>query len=336
MLSIGLTVLVALMHVWFLVLEMFLWTKPIGLKTFRQSAQQANDSAVLAGNQGLYNGFLAAGLVWSLVASNPDVAFQTRCFFLSCVVIAGLYGAATVNRRIFFVQTLPALLALAAHVLVSPAQAQQLRAMEPQMDTTPTLHTQEPQLDTSTTRPFELGVETKAERIQNVYEAGAQTSYPMPQMVGTYVGGGELMIEAGPNAKCYCYSPERGQRFVIGSEPCFAYVQPGSTSDSVLNPGDQIVSFNDENFRRKYMHVDPRTRREYADPAAIKAYLDNLSKPGQAPTPVRLIVKRGGVTMPLPPIFWRHSDWLKLPPGQMDARVRAKAGRPNCRDFGIY
>lgn len=107
-----LTALVAVEHVWFLVLEMFLWTKPIGLKTFRLEPAFAEKAKGLAANQGLYNGFLAAGLIWSLLASNPAVAFQTRIFFLSCVVVAGIFGAATVSRRIFWIQAVPAALAL--------------------------------------------------------------------------------------------------------------------------------------------------------------------------------------------------------------------------------
>jgi putative membrane protein len=107
-----LVALVALLHVYFLVLEMFLWTKPLGLKTFRQSLEKATDSAVLAANQGLYNGFLTAGLVWGLIESVPTFAFQIKMFFLICVIIAGVYGAVTVSRRILFVQALPATIAL--------------------------------------------------------------------------------------------------------------------------------------------------------------------------------------------------------------------------------
>ena len=101
--------LVALFHLAFLLLEMFLWTKPLGLKVFRQSMKDAKTSAALAANQGLYNGFLAAGLIWSLMAQRTDL----KVFFLTCVVIAGIFGAASVNRRIFFIQALPALLGLA-------------------------------------------------------------------------------------------------------------------------------------------------------------------------------------------------------------------------------
>ena len=105
-----LILLVALLHVYFLVLEMFLWTKPLGLKVFRQSAEKAEQSKVLAANQGLYNGFLAAGLLYGVATASRDF----ELFFLTCVVLAGLYGAATVNKRIFFVQALPALLAVGA------------------------------------------------------------------------------------------------------------------------------------------------------------------------------------------------------------------------------
>jgi len=104
--------LVAAPHGYFLVLEMFLWTKPLGLKTFRNSPEKAADSAVLAANQGLYNGFLAAGLIWGLVQAVPAFAFQIKMFFLLCVIVAGIYGAATVSRRILFVQAAPAAIAL--------------------------------------------------------------------------------------------------------------------------------------------------------------------------------------------------------------------------------
>jgi putative membrane protein len=107
-----LVALVALLHVYFLVLEMFLWTKPLGLKTFRQTPEKAADSAVLAANQGLYNGFLAAGLAWGLIQGNASFAFQIKTFFLLCVIVAGIYGAATVSRRILYVQATPAALAL--------------------------------------------------------------------------------------------------------------------------------------------------------------------------------------------------------------------------------
>jgi putative membrane protein len=91
---------------------MFLWTKPLGLKTFRNSIERATDSAVLAANQGLYNGFLAAGLVWGLLQGVPAFAFQIKTFFLLCVIVAGVYGALTVSRRILYVQAAPAAVAV--------------------------------------------------------------------------------------------------------------------------------------------------------------------------------------------------------------------------------
>src|SRR3979411_536510 len=106
-----LVALVAALHVYFLILEMFLWTKPLGLKTFHNSLEKATDPAVLAANQGLYTGFLAAGLVWGLVQGNPGFAFQIKMFFLLCVIVAGVYGAVTVSRRILWVQAGPAGLA---------------------------------------------------------------------------------------------------------------------------------------------------------------------------------------------------------------------------------
>ena len=105
-----LVLLVALLHAYFLVLEMFLWTTPTGRRVFGLDAEFAEQSKALAANQGLYNGFLVAGLVWGLVADRTDV----QVFFLLCVVVAGVYGAATVNRRILFVQAVPAVLALLA------------------------------------------------------------------------------------------------------------------------------------------------------------------------------------------------------------------------------
>jgi putative membrane protein len=111
-----LTGLVAVLHGYFLVLEMFLWTTPFGQKTFKRTAKEQQETRALAANQGLYNGFLAAGLVWSLVAAEP-FASSLRLFFLACVVIAGLFGAATASRAILFVQALPAALALAVSYL---------------------------------------------------------------------------------------------------------------------------------------------------------------------------------------------------------------------------
>ncbi|WP_257178916.1 MULTISPECIES: DUF1304 domain-containing protein [Bradyrhizobium] len=109
-----LVALVAALHVFFLILEMFLWDKPQGLKVFRNTPEKAEITKVLAANQGLYNGFLAAGLVWGLVHGNPAFAFQIKTFFLLCVIVAGAYGAATVSSRILMVQALPAVIALAA------------------------------------------------------------------------------------------------------------------------------------------------------------------------------------------------------------------------------
>lgn len=103
---------VAALHAYFLVLEMFLWTKPTGRKVFGLDAEFAEASKGLAANQGLYNGFLVAGLGWGLVSGRDDV----RLFFLGCVVVAGAFGAATVSRRILFVQAVPAVLAILAVV----------------------------------------------------------------------------------------------------------------------------------------------------------------------------------------------------------------------------
>jgi putative membrane protein len=105
------TALVALEHVGFLVLELFLFARPIGLRTFKIDLEYARRTAPLAANQGLYNGFLAAGLAWSFVAAEPT-GTAVRTFFLTCVVVAGLFGALTVNRRIVVMQALPAAAAL--------------------------------------------------------------------------------------------------------------------------------------------------------------------------------------------------------------------------------
>jgi putative membrane protein len=110
--STALVVLVALLHVYFLVLEMFLWDHPAGLRAFGHTREAAAASRMLAANQGLYNGFLAAGLLWgvSLGTAGRDVT----TFFLGCVLVAGIFGAATASRKILYVQALPALVALAA------------------------------------------------------------------------------------------------------------------------------------------------------------------------------------------------------------------------------
>lgn len=103
--------LVALLHAYFLVLEMFLWDKPYGMRTFRLTPEFAAASKALAANQGLYNGFLAAGLVWGLAMGAEGI--HVKVFFLACVVVAGLFGGATVNRKILFVQAIPGIIALA-------------------------------------------------------------------------------------------------------------------------------------------------------------------------------------------------------------------------------
>ena len=104
--------LIALVHVYILVLEMFLWDKPAGLRAFGQTQEAATASKVLAANQGLYNGFLAAGLFWGL--SLGDSGVGVKVFFLCCVLVAGLYGAATASRKILFVQAIPAAIGLIA------------------------------------------------------------------------------------------------------------------------------------------------------------------------------------------------------------------------------
>jgi putative membrane protein len=104
--------LVALLHVYFMVLEMFLWDKPMGMKVFRNSPEKAEATKVLAANQGLYNGFLAAGLIVGLLMG--AAGFHFKLFFLVCVIVAGVYGAATFSKKILYVQALPAALALAA------------------------------------------------------------------------------------------------------------------------------------------------------------------------------------------------------------------------------
>jgi putative membrane protein len=104
--------LVALLHVYFLLLEMFLWDTPYGRKTFGLTPEFSAASKTLAANQGLYNGFLAAGLIWGLCLGHAG--WQVEIFFLSCVIAAGLYGGWTVSHKIFFVQALPAVLALIA------------------------------------------------------------------------------------------------------------------------------------------------------------------------------------------------------------------------------
>ncbi len=100
--------LVAVLHLYFLVLEMFLWTKPRGLRTFGLTPEFAEASKTLAANQGLYNGFLAAGLLWGIGAGS----IEFKVFFLGCVIVAGIYGALTSSRKILWVQALPGVVAL--------------------------------------------------------------------------------------------------------------------------------------------------------------------------------------------------------------------------------
>ena len=107
----ALIALVAVLHLYFLILEMFLWDTPHGRKTFKFAPEFTTSTKTLAANQGLYNGFLAAGLIWGLL-DNHSHAFEIKIFFLSCVIVAGVFGAVTVSRKILFVQALPALTAL--------------------------------------------------------------------------------------------------------------------------------------------------------------------------------------------------------------------------------
>ncbi len=114
-----LTAVIALLHLWFLTLEMFLWQTPLGLKTFHRTAEQAAESASLAANQGLYNGFLAAGLLWSFFIAELRWSLRVRAFFLICVLVAGVFGGLTAIRSILFIQALPALIALVVLLVVA-------------------------------------------------------------------------------------------------------------------------------------------------------------------------------------------------------------------------
>lgn len=109
--------LVALIHIYIVLLEMVWWTTPRGQKAFGLTPEFARQTKALAANQGLYNGFLAAGLIWGLVHPDPAMAWQIKLFFLACVAVAGLFGAATASRKILFIQTLPAVLAILAVML---------------------------------------------------------------------------------------------------------------------------------------------------------------------------------------------------------------------------
>ncbi len=108
-----LIVLIALLHLYILVLEMFLWDKPSGLKAFGNTLEKARLTKVMAQNQGLYNGFLAAGLLWSLYAPE-SYALALANFFLACVLVAGIYGGLTASKKIIYIQAVPALIALIA------------------------------------------------------------------------------------------------------------------------------------------------------------------------------------------------------------------------------
>ena len=118
-----LTAVIALLHLWFLTLEMFLWQRPLGLATFHQTAEQAAASASLAANQGLYNGFLAAGLLWSFFIADLRWSLRVRAFFLTCVLVAGVFGGLTAIRSILFIQALPALIALLILLVVARSPA---------------------------------------------------------------------------------------------------------------------------------------------------------------------------------------------------------------------
>lgn len=107
---------IAILHLGFLVLEMFLWNHPVGRKTFKMTKEVAESSATLAANQGLYNGFLAAGLIWGLISGE----FSVKLFFLICVLIAGIFGGITAKRSILYIQALPALLGLILLFLTNP------------------------------------------------------------------------------------------------------------------------------------------------------------------------------------------------------------------------
>jgi len=119
----GLTALVALAHAGFLVLEMFFWDHPVGRKIFSMTPEVSASSAVLARNQGLYNGFLVAGLLWGLASGRRDV----KVFFLGCVVVAGIFGGLTAKASILLTQALPGLLALVCVLLASPGSEAQSR-----------------------------------------------------------------------------------------------------------------------------------------------------------------------------------------------------------------
>lgn len=105
--------LVALLHCWFCILEIYFWRRPLGIKLFRLNQEFANQSAVLAANQGIYNAFLAAGLIWGFISTDSSQAFNIKIFFLSCVIVAGVFAGITANKRIFYIQAIPAAITLA-------------------------------------------------------------------------------------------------------------------------------------------------------------------------------------------------------------------------------
>jgi putative membrane protein len=107
---------IAILHIYFMILEMFFWDKPLGLRIFRQTKESAAASRVLAANQGLYNGFLAAGLIWGLILGTNGN--HIIVFFLVCIIVAGIYGALTANRKILYIQAFPAAIALALDLLI--------------------------------------------------------------------------------------------------------------------------------------------------------------------------------------------------------------------------
>jgi putative membrane protein len=114
MLGMILVGLIALLHIYIMILEMFLWETPRARRAFGTTPEFAAASRVLAANQGLYNGFLAAGLIWALIAGVPGKGHGIALFFLGCVLVAGVYGAATANRRILFIQAVPAAMVMLA------------------------------------------------------------------------------------------------------------------------------------------------------------------------------------------------------------------------------
>jgi len=114
-----LVVLILIEHLIFLILEMFLWTRPIGMKIFLMTKKEAEATKVLASNQGLYNGFLSMGLIWALLYPDPELSKELMLFFLGCISIAGIYGGISVKKIIFYIQALPALICIILILIVS-------------------------------------------------------------------------------------------------------------------------------------------------------------------------------------------------------------------------